>query len=429
MNYHSNTYRYRQDSTFKYFFSQMRDGIVGVIDLDSEKDIIFGSDFTIDDIIWMGNQPTIRELAEGSKISDIKPISELDTLVADAIKKGRKVHYLPPYRDDTLIFLARLTQQCLEETQKNVSVDLIKAVVALRSVKSGDEIAELDRICNIGVLMHLAVMKKCHTGEDEHKLAGIAEGSALSNAAGVSFPIILSQDGQTLHNPYHNKKLSGGRLLLVDMGAESESGYNSDYTRTLPVSGQFTKKQREIYEIVLNANLGGIAMAKPDLLWRDVHFNACENVAQGLKDLGLMKGDIKEAVQLGAHALFMPHGLGHALGMDVHDMEGLGEDYVGYDENVRRSTIFGHASLRYGKALKVGNVLTVEPGIYFIPQLVDMWEADGKFTDFINYAKVRQYLDFGGIRIEDDIVITHDGCRVLGNPLAKSVGDIEALLD
>ncbi|MDR0829493.1 MAG: aminopeptidase P family protein [Prevotellaceae bacterium] len=424
MNYHSNTYRYRQDSTFKYFFSQMRDGIVGVIDLESGKDIIFGNDFTIDDIIWMGNQPTVRELAEQCKVTEIKPLDEL----ADFLK-GKKIHYLPPYRDDTLIYISRLTQQNLEETKKNASVELIKAVVALRSVKSGDEIKELDRICNVGVMMHLKVMGKCKAGEDEQKLAGLAEGIALANGAGVSFPIILSQDGQTLHNPYHNKKLAGGRLLLVDMGAEDESGYNSDYTRTLPVSGHFTKKQREIYEIVLNANLNAIATAKPDLLWRDVHFAACEDVVQGLKDLGLMKGDVKEAVQLGAHALFMPHGLGHALGMDVHDMEGLGENYVGYDENVKRSTIFGHASLRYGKALKVGNVLTVEPGIYFIPQLIDIWESESKFTDFINYAKVRQYIDFGGIRIEDDIVITHDGCRVLGNPLAKTVQEIEALLD
>ncbi|MDR2684395.1 MAG: aminopeptidase P family protein [Prevotellaceae bacterium] len=429
MNYRSNTYRYRQDSTFNYFFSQMRDGIVGIIDLESGKDIIFGNDFTINDIVWMGNQPTIRQLAEECKISDIKPVNELLDFIADMIKKGKKIHYLPPYRDDTLIFLSELTGQNIDKTRRNASVELIKSVVALRAVKSGDEIAELDRICNVGVLMHLAVMKKCHTGEDEHNLAGIAEGIALSRAAGVSFPIILSQDGQTLHNPYHNKKLTGGRLLLVDMGAEAESGYSSDYTRTLPVSGRFTKKQREIYEIVLKANLDSIAMAKPDLLWRDVHFNACGIVVQGLKDLGLMKGDVKEAVQLGAHALFMPHGLGHALGMDVHDMESLGEDYVGYDENVKRSTVFGHASLRYGKALKVGNVLTVEPGIYFIPQLIDIWEAEGKFKDFINYEKVRQYIDFGGIRLEDDIVITHDGCRVLGNPLAKTMQEIEALLD
>ncbi|MDR1542980.1 MAG: aminopeptidase P family protein [Prevotellaceae bacterium] len=423
MNYRSNTYRYRQDSTFNYFFSQMRDGIVGVIDLESGKDIIFGNDFTIDDIIWIGNQPTIRQLAEECTVSEIKPLAELSDYL-----KGKKVHYLPPYRDDTLIFLSRLTGQCLEETEKNPSVDLIKAVVALRSVKSSDEIAELDRICNVGVLMHLKVMGKCSAGENEQKLAGTAEGIALSNGAGVSFPIILSQDGQTLHNPYHDKKLTGGRLLLVDMGAEAKSGYNSDYTRTLPVSGKFTKKQREIYEIVLKANLDSIALAKPDLLWRDVHFNACEIIVQGLKDLALMRGDVKEAVQLGAHALFMPHGLGHALGMDVHDMEGLGEDYVGYDDTVKRSTIFGHASLRYGKALKVGNVLTVEPGIYFIPQLIDIWEGEGKFKDFINYEKVRQYLDFGGIRIEDDIVITHNGCRVLGNPLAKTIGDIEALI-
>jgi Xaa-Pro aminopeptidase len=277
--------------------------------------------------------------------------------------------------------------------------------------------------------MFLKVMGKCSAGEDEQHLAGVAEGIALSKAAGVSFPIILSQDGQTLHNPYHNKKLTGGRLLLVDMGAESESGYNSDYTRTLPVSGKFTKKQREIYEIVLKANLDSIEMAKPGIKWWDVHLNACKIIAQGLINLGLMKGDAQKVVELGAHALFMPHGLGHALGMDVHDMEGLGEDFVGYDENTQRSAIFGHASLRFGKELKAGNVLTVEPGIYFIPQLIEIWEKEGKFAEFINYPKVREYLDFGGIRIEDDIVITHNSCCVLGNPLPKTIEDIEALLD
>ena len=429
MNYPANAYRYRQDSSFKYFFSQMRDEIVGIIDLDSGKDIIFGNDFTIDDIIWMGNQPTIRELAEGCKVSDIKPLNELQSYVADILKAGKKVHFLPPYRDDTRIFLSKLTGIALDEIKQNASVDLIKAVVALRSIKSGDEIKELDRVCNIAVLMFLKVMKKCKVGEDEQNLAGVAEGFAISKSAGVSFGIILSQDGQTLHNHCHNKKLTGGRLLLVDMGAESEYGYNSDFTRTFPVSGTFTQKQREIYEIVLNANLESINLAKPGLKWWDVHFNACKIIAQGLINLGLMKGDAQKAVEVGAHALFMPHGLGHALGMDAHDMENLGENFVGYDETIQRSEIFGHASLRFAKELKVGNVLTVEPGIYFIPQLIDIWEKDNKFTEFINYSKVREYLDFGGIRIEDDIVITHDGCRVLGNPLPKTVEEIETLLE
>ena len=424
MNYPANAYRYRQDSSFKYFFSQMRDNIVGVVDLDSGKDIIFGDNFTIDDIIWMGNQPTIRELAEECKVSDIKPFNELESYVA-----GKKVHFLPPYRDDTRIFLSKLTGIALDEIKQNASVDLIKAVVALRSVKSSDEIKELDRVCNIAVMMFQEVMSRCKVGEAEQFLAGRAEGYALSKGAGVPFEIILSQDGQTLHNRSHKNKLTGGRLLLVDMGAESEYGYSSDFTRTLPVSGKFTQKQREIYEIVLKANLESIAMAKPGVKYWDVHFNACKIIAQGLINLGLMKGDAQKAVEVGAHALFMPHGLGHSLGMDAHNMENLGEDYVGYDETIQRSKIFGHASLRFAKALKVGNVVTVEPGIYFIPQLIDIWEKEKKFTEFINYKKVCEYLDFGGIRIEDDILITHEGCRVLGNPLAKTVEEIEAILD
>jgi Xaa-Pro aminopeptidase len=425
MNYPSNVYRYRQDSSFKYFFSQMRDGIVGVIDLDNGSDIVFGNDFTIDDIIWMGNQPTISELTDECGVTAVKPLAELGEFIMSTLKSGRKVHYLPPYRDDTLIFLARLTQQCLEETQKNFSEELIKAVVELRLIKSADEIYETDKICDVGVKMHQTIMKNCKIGIAEQYLAGLAEGVALSYGTGVSFPVILSQHGQTLHNPFHDKILTDGKLLLVDMGAESESGYCSDYTRTLPVSGKFSQQQKEIYEIVLKANLESIKLAKPAIKWQDVHFNACKILAEGLILLGLMKGNADEAVKIGATSLFMPHGLGHALGMDVHDMEGLGENFVGYDDKVQRSTIFGHKSLRFGKFTQVGHVLTVEPGIYFIPQLIDIWANEGKFKDFINYEKLNAYRDFGGIRIEDDIVITSDGCKVLGKPLEKGVAELE----
>jgi len=428
MNYPANTYRYRQDSSFTYFFGLQLPGLVGVIDLDEDKEILFGNDYTLNDIIWMGNQPTIAELAAKCGISLTQKSEDLSACIGNAMSKGRKIHFLPPYRTDNQIFLHKLTGIALDEVKNNASVELIKAVVALRNYKRPEEIAEMENACNLGVVMHWSAMKHCKAGRIERELAGIVEGVALMEGNGVSFPVILSQNGETLHNHNHEQMLEDGRLLLVDAGAEYLSGYSSDYTRTFPVSGRFTTKQREIYEIVLKANMESIAMAKPGLRYFDVHLNATTIIAEGLTELGLMKGNPKDAAKEGAHALFMPHGLGHSLGLDVHDMEDLGENYVGYDENTQRSTIFGHASLRFGKELKPGLMLTAEPGIYFIPQLIDKWEKEEKFTNYINYNKVRDYIGFGGIRIEDDILITPEGCRVLGVPLPKTVDEVEGVM-
>jgi len=428
MNYPSNTYRYRQDSTFTYFFGLQLPGLIGVIDVENNKTTLFGDDYTIDDIIWMGNQPTIAELGAKCGVFHIQKSNALDSYVKNAVSKGQKVHFLPPYRADNLVFLHKLTGIALDEIKNNASVELIKAVVALRIVKSEEEIAEMDKVCDLGRKMHLLAMLRCEAGAIEREAAGLIEGFALAEGNGVSFPVILSQNGETLHNHNHEQMLEDGRLLLVDAGAESVTGYCSDFTRTVPVSGKFTQKQREIYEIVLKANLDSIAMAKPGLRYFDVHVNASTVIAEGLTQLGLMKGNPVDAAKEGAHALFMPHGLGHAIGLDVHDMEDLGENYVGYDENTKRSTIFGHASLRFGKELREGFILSVEPGIYFIPQLIDQWEKENKFTHYINYNKVREYIGFGGIRIEDDILITRNGCRLLGTPLQKTIQEIEDVM-
>ena len=428
MNYPSNTYRYRQDSSFTYFFGLQVPGLVGVMDLDENKDILFGDDYTLDDIIWMGNQPTISELGVKCGISHTQNLNTLSECVKNAISKGRKVHFLPPYRADSQIFLQKLMGISLDEVKSNASVELVKAVVSLRNCKRTEEIIEMEKTCNLGVKMHLAAMQHCKAGKIERELAGLIEGIALSEGNGVSFPVILSQNGETLHNHNHEQILENGRLLLVDAGSESVTGYSSDYTRTFPVSGKFTTKQREIYEIVLQANMDSIAMAKPGQRYFDVHLNATTIITKGLTQLGLMKGNPVDAAKEGAHALFMPHGLGHSLGLDVHDMENLGENHVGYDENTQRSTIFGHGSLRFGKELREGHVLTAEPGIYFIPQLISQWEKKNKFSDYINYQKVRDYISFGGIRIEDDILITKDGCRVLGSPLPKTVKEVEDVM-
>lgn len=428
MNYPSNTYHYRQDSHFIYFFGIHLDHLAAIIDIDEQKEIIFGDDYTIDDIIWMGNQPSIQSLADNCGVQYTQTSESLIAYLHKAQQAGRTIHFLPPYRDDNKIFLHKSLGIPFEALKQSASEEFIKAVVSLREIKEEEEIMELEKACNVGVEMHLTAMRQCKAGKLERQLSGMIEGIALSHGNGVSFPVILSQNGETLHNHNHEQVLKDGRLLLVDAGAELKSGYSSDYTRTFPVSGKFTQKQKEIYEIVLQANMEAIAKAKPGIPYYEVHLHATTIIAKGLTQLGLMKNNPEEATKIGAHALFMPHGLGHMLGLDVHDMEDVGENYVGYDTHTHRSTIFGHGSLRCGKTLKKGFVLTVEPGIYFIPQLIDIWEKEKKFTEYINYDKVREYIGFGGIRIEDDILITDTACRVLGNPLPKKVEEIEHIL-
>lgn len=428
MNYPSNTYRYRQDSHFIYFFGLQIDHLAAVIDIDEDREILFGDDYTIDDIIWMGDQPSIASLAESCGVKQSMPFAALAEYLNKARQAGRPVHFLPPYRDDNKILLHQLLDIPFGQLKASASVEMIKGVVALRECKTAEEIEEMEKICNVGVDMHLSAMHGAKAGRLERELAGVAEGITLSGGAGVSFPVILSQNGETLHNHHHEQYLENGRMLLVDAGAEAMSGYSSDYTRTFPVSGKFTQKQREIYEIVLQANMETFQLARPGIPYFDVHMNAYTVIAKGLTALGLMKGNPVDAARAGAPALFMPHGLGHMLGLDVHDMEDLGENYVGYDGSIQRSPIFGHGSLRCGKTLKPGFIVTDEPGIYFIPKLIDIWEKEGRFAEYINYAKVREYIGFGGVRIEDDVLITETGCRCLGKPLPKQVDELEVII-
>jgi len=420
-NYPANTYHYRQDSNFLYFFGLSLPGIVGVVDFERNKSMLFGDDFTIDDIIWMGDQPKLSDLAAKIAVDEVRPLAELP-----AFLKGKQVHYTPPYRAENKIELARLLNKTLEELTPSVA--LIKKIVSLREIKSPEEIVQMVEANEIGVLMHKNVMKYCRPGVTERELFGIAEGMTLGLGNGTSFPIILSQNGQTLHNHDHSLVLEEGRLLVMDAGAENVMNYCSDHTRTLPVSGTFTHKQREIYEAVYQANMAAIANCKPGIQNLENMKIAVTILTEGLQKIGLMKGNLEESVALGAHALFMPHGLGHQIGLDVHDMEDLGENYVGYDDTIQRSNIFGWRSLRMAKTLRPGHVLTVEPGLYFIPHLIDIWKNEKKFEAFINYDKVETYRDFGGIRIEDSVLITEEGHRVLGTHLPKSVTEIEDIL-
>lgn len=415
VNYPGNTYRYRQDSNFNYFFGLTDPDLAAIIDLELGEEIIFGNDVDIDDIIWMGPQPFIKDKAESVGVSKSFPFAELEKYVSDAKAKGRKVHFLPPYRNHNKILLNKMLGVGFDQMKAQASEEFIKAVVSLRLIKEECEIAELDKACNIGYAMHYTAMKMARLGMVEQELVGVMEGIAISQGLMPSFPIILSQNGETLHNHSHHQVLTDGRLIVIDAGAETNSNYCSDFTRTIPSSGKFTTRQKEIYDIVAAANNHVIEISRPGISYTDVHLSMARIMAQGLKDLNILKGDVDEIVANGAQALMMPHGLGHNMGMDVHDMEDLGENYVGYDDNYKRSTQFGLGSLRMGKMLEKGHVITDEPGIYFIPALIEKWKNEGTNAQFINFDVLEKYYDFGGIRLEDDILITDEGCRLLGS--------------
>ncbi len=426
MNYPANCYTFRQDSNFIYYFGLTAPSLAAVIDIDENRTILFGDDVTIDDIIWVGDQPAIRDLAAQVGVTESMPLAKLEDYLAT--NSNRKIHFVKQYRFDNQITLANLLKKNVNKVNNYASIDLIKAIVSMRSVKEDREIAEMEKAADMAYTMHTTVQRNCKVGGSEHRLVGLADGVATGYGNGISFGIILSQHGEIFHNADHNVKLKSGKLLLMDAGIEGLMNYCSDYTRTFPVNGKFTEKQRNIYEIVLKANMAGIKMVKAGTPYRDIHFAAAEIIMQGLKDLGLMKGDVKEGVRLGAHALFFPHGLGHQIGLDVHDMEGLGEDYVGYDEEFKRSELFGTCNLRMARRLEPGIVMTVEPGIYFIPKLIEMWRAEKHLADFINYSKLDSYLNFGGIRVEDCVAVTEKGHKVLGKAIPKTVAELEATI-
>jgi Xaa-Pro aminopeptidase len=428
MNYSGNTYHFRQDSSFLYFFGLDFQGLAGVIDFDSGDDYLFGDDFDIADIIWMGPQVPLKENAAKVGVEKTSDFSKLFEFISNTIKQGRKIHYLPPYRGENKITLEKLLGIPIQQLQENASIQLIKSVIDIRSIKEPAEISEIEKACATGYQMHVTAMKMAQPGVWEQKIAGTIEGIALAGGGMTSFPIILSQNGETLHNHDHSKILKEGNLMLTDAGAESLLHYASDFTRTVPVGGKFTQKQREIYEIVLAANNHGTALTKPGVTYLSVHLAVAEVIASGLKELGLMKGDVKEAVRNGAHAMFFPHGLGHMMGLDVHDMEDLGQIYVGYDDEIRPVDQFGTAYLRLGRKLQPGFVITNEPGIYFIPALIDKWKNEKINADFINFDKVNEYRNFGGIRLEDDILVTKTGSKIIGERVPVNPDEIEEIV-
>lgn len=426
MNYADNCYDFRQDSTFLYYFGLDQPELAAVIDVDAGTATVFGDELTIEHIVWMGDLPTIAARAERVGVSDTRPLADVSRIVAESRAAGRDVHYLPPYRPDTTLWLAELMAVARAAVAAGASTDFIRAVVDQRNIKSAEEVAEIERAVETSVAMHEAAIRMARPGMTEADIA--AEVGRIAAAAGgrTSFPIIATTHGETLHNHVHVNTLSDGDLFLLDAGAETAMGYAGDLSSTFPVSPRFSERQRTIYELQLAAQVAAVDTLAPGVPFREAHFASSRVIFDGLKDLGIMKGDTDEALAAGAHAMVFPCGVGHMMGLDVHDMENLGEVWVGYDGEPK-STQFGLKSLRLARELKPGFVVTVEPGIYFIPQLMDLWRSEGRCTDFIDFDELDKWRDFGGVRNEEDFLITSEGFRRLGPYKPQTLEEIESL--
>lgn len=423
-NYHDNEYEFRQDSTFLYYFGLNHDGLNAIIDIDNDHEIIFGDELTIDDIVWTGNLPTLHDQAAQVGITDVRPTSELKPYLDKARAVAAPIHHIPYYRTEHDVKLLRFLDILPGGAQP--SMPLIKAVVDMRNHKTAEEIAEIEKACAVTALMHKTAMAAARPGLKEYEMKAMVENVAASHNMRVSFPTIATVHGEILHNHSYNNTLESGQLFLLDAGAETPMGYAGDNSSTVPVDGKYTSRQKAIYDLQQAASRASIKMLRPGVPFYEVHLQACRTIASGLKDLGLMKGDVEEAIRAGAHAMFFPTGLGHMMGLDVHDMENLGEVWVGYDGKPK-SKVFGFKSLRLARPLEEGYVFTIEPGIYFMPELTELWKSEGRHKDFINYEEAEKWLGFGGVRNEQDYLVTSDGHRLLGPGIPMTTEEVEAL--
>ncbi len=427
MNYKDNWYPFRQDSNFLYYFGLNTAGLAAIIDVDSGDEIIFGNELTIDDIVWTGPLPTVHEMASEVSVGRTEPFNEIISVISKALAVGRIIHITPPYRPENKIRLASLLQVSTGALNEFISVQLIKAIIGQRSYKEACEVEEMHQASAISAEMHLAGMRFAKAGMKEYEVMAKVKELAYFQNGSLSFNPIVTIHGETLHNLYSGNTLKEGQMVLCDAGASNDMNYAGDLTTTYPVGKKFSTKQKDVYNIVLHAHQSSVAMLKPGVLYKDVYLNAAQKIVEGMQLLGVMKGNAAEAVAAGAHAMFFQCGLGHMIGLDVHDMEDLGEPYVGYTDTLLKSTQFGMKSLRLGRALEPGFTLTVEPGIYLIPHLIDAWKAEKKFVEFINYSALEDYRDFSGIRVEEDYLITENGCKLLGRKLPMTVEEVEAL--
>lgn len=426
MNYKDNTYPFRQDSTFLYFFGLNIEGLAAIIDFDNNETILFGNEKTIDDIVWMGSQPSLTELASYAAISKVLPFNDIQDFLIRADEQERQLHILPAYRADIEMMLCNLLHLRHDELSTCYSNELIKEVVALREIKNTEEIEEITKAVNISVDMHNNAIKYARAGMKESEIAAIVHQTALAAGGDLSFPIIATINGQTLHNHYHGNTIKEGQLFLLDAGAQTELSYAGDLSTTFPVSKCFSTRQKDIYEIAYKSHMNAVHQLKEGIEFSEIHKTACLTIIDGMKEMGFMKGNREEAYQAGAHALFFPCGTGHMLGLDVHDMESLGEQFVGYDQKIR-SKQFGLKSLRLSKSIKQGFVVTVEPGIYFIPELIDLWKSQNLHSDFLNYSEIEDFRFFGGLRLEDNYLITKEGSELLGKQRPRTSVEIELM--
>lgn len=423
-NFEDNTYPFRQDSSFLYFFGLPYAGLNAIIDIDENREIIFGDELTIDHIVWMGTQPTLHEKAARVGITETRPAGDIEAYLGKARKAGRQIHYLPVYRAEHRLKLLEFLG--VKPGSEQPSVAMIRAIVDMRNHKTPEEIEEIERACDVTADMHIEAMRVMRPGMKECEVAAAIEAVAASRGCALSFPTIATVCGQTLHNHYHGNTIRQGDMLLVDAGAETPMGYAGDMSSTICAGKRFTERQKEVYDIQVASHLAAVNALRPGIPFKDVYELSATVICQGLKDLGIMKGDPAEAVAAGAHAMFFPCGLGHMMGLDVHDMENLGEVWVGYDGQPK-STQFGRKSLRLARPLEPGFVLTIEPGIYFIPELIDYWGAEKRFAEFIDYDRLESYRDFTGIRNEEDYLITETGARRLGKKIPLTTDEVEAL--
>ena len=427
--YKDNCYKFRQDSTWLYFFGIDQPLYAAIIDLDNGNETIFANDVEIGDIIWMGPQPSVASVAASVGVEKSAPYTDLNAAVAKVLAEGRPVHFVKPSRYYNTMKIASLLGCGTDEVAGRFSLALTKAIISMRLVKEDCEIEVIDDACNLGYEMHTVARNSIVPGIIEQEIVGKMDGVTLSKGWGVSFPTILTQHGETLHNHLHDKIIEPGKLMVIDAGAESNVHYASDFTRTYPTSGKFTAKQREIYQIVCDCNEFAFSMTRPGISYREVHLKTMHLMLEELRALDIVRGDVQDMVEAGIAGLFMPHGLGHNMGLDVHDMEDYGENYVGYDDDQSRSPQLGLGSLRMARKLVSGNVITDEPGIYFIPALIEKWKSEKTDQGFVNYSKLESYYDFGGIRLEDDVLVTADGARRLGKErLPISPDDVEAAM-
>jgi Xaa-Pro aminopeptidase len=427
MNYTANTYGFRQDSNFLYFFGMDMPGLTAIIDAETGNATVYGTDWTLEDVIWVGQQTPLTQYAAQAGVTDVRVAKQLASDIKMARKSGRYVHYLPPYRHDNILTVSKLTSVNIARLKQKASESLIRAVVKQRSYKTPEELVEMERAVNTTGAMHVAAMRHARAGMHESDVAAVVRAKAIADGGDIAYGIICTTHGHVLHNHHYHHELKNGQLLLLDAGAATANHYAGDITRTWAIGGKFSQQQRDIYEIVLAAEMHAISLVRPGITYQEIHLAAALVITEGMKSLGLMSGNVQDAVAQSAHALFFPHGLGHMIGLDVHDMEDLGENHVGYSDKVARSKDFGTAYLRLGRHLEAGFVLTVEPGVYFIPELIDKWLGEKKFSPYINYDKVAAFRDFTGIRIEDNVLVTNNGQRVLGDPIPKTIQELEAL--